>query len=44
MSPHSPIFVPTGTEERFQCSGVGAFGESLGGLLAGRIVDIFECV
>jgi hypothetical protein len=43
MSPHSPIFVSTGTDKRVQCGGVSEFGKSLGRLLAGRVVDILEC-
>ena len=43
MGPHSPIFVPTGADQRIQCGGIGEFGKSLGRLLAGRVVDILEC-
>jgi hypothetical protein len=44
MGSDSPIFVSTGADKRVQRGGIGEFGESLGRLLAGCVVDIFECI
>jgi hypothetical protein len=43
MASDSPIFVSTGADKRIQRGGIGEFGESLGRLLTGRVVDILKC-
>ena len=43
MGSDSPILISTGADQRLQRGGIGEFGERLGGLFTGCVVDILEC-